>query len=116
MQPRADRLSSDRPGTAGEDQEGGLAGVFGVLGVAEQPAAGAEHHPVVPPDQLGERLLVPAAGDDDVVVPVPGPRAPAAGQVVPTERGHALVAYLLSLQQAPLEGAMAGHSAEGATQ
>lgn len=59
--------------------------------------------------------VVAEAGDDDVVVPVPGPRAPAAGQVVPTERGHALVAYLLSLQQAPLEGAMAGHSAEGAT-
>jgi cytochrome c oxidase cbb3-type subunit II len=41
---------------------------------------------------------------DAVVVPVPPPYAPAAGKVVATARGQALVAYLLALKQAPLAG------------
>jgi cbb3-type cytochrome oxidase cytochrome c subunit len=42
---------------------------------------------------------------DAVVVPVPPPYAPAAGKVVATARGRALVAYLLALKQAPLVAA-----------
>lgn len=58
--------------------------------------------------------VVTDAGADDVVVPASGEYAPAAGQVVPTEDGAALVAYLLSLQQAPLEGSATDHSEKGA--
>jgi cytochrome c oxidase cbb3-type subunit 2 len=38
-------------------------------------------------------------------VPLPPPYAPAHGVVIPTPQARALVAYLLSLQQAPLPGA-----------
>ena len=59
--------------------------------------------------------VVEQAGADDVVVPVTGAFAPAAGQVVPTPDGEALVAYLLSLKQAPLVvSTTAVHSEAGA--
>jgi len=47
----------------------------------------------------------------ETAVPVPPPFAPAAGVVVPTPQAKALVAYLLSLRQAPLPG----YDAAGAT-
>ena len=40
-------------------------------------------------------------------MPVPPPYAPANGALIPTEDSRALVAYLLSLKQAPLPGAEA---------
>lgn len=57
--------------------------------------------------------VVEQAGPDDTVVPVTGEFAPAAGQVVPTAKGEALVAYLLSLKQAPLVASSATEHAEG---
>lgn len=54
---------------------------------------------------------VDIAAADDVLVPVSGPYAPDAGQVVASEKGKALVAYLLSLQQLPLEQAAGEHAA-----
>ncbi|HSH48941.1 MAG TPA: cbb3-type cytochrome c oxidase subunit II [Halomonas sp.] len=52
-------------------------------------------------------LFEPAAGaeGDAPVVTVPEAYAPKGGKVVPTERGQALVAYLLALRQTPIEGA-----------
>jgi hypothetical protein len=46
MEPSADASSADRPGSAGEDQEGGLESVFGVGLRAEHPSAGG-------PDGIG---------------------------------------------------------------
>ncbi len=54
---------------------------------------------------------VDIAAADDVLVPVSGPYAPDEGQVVASEKGKALVAYLLSLQQLPLEQAAGEHAA-----
>src|SRR5262245_55387743 len=60
----------DRRGLAGEDQEGRLEGVFGVLAVAEQAAAhapdqraqradqGREHSLAAVPDEAAEKLTV----------------------------------------------------------
>jgi cytochrome c oxidase cbb3-type subunit 2 len=53
---------------------------------------------------------------DAVVVPVPPPYAPAAGKVVATARGRALVAYLLALKQAPLVAAAGAQAAPAAAQ
>lgn len=53
--------------------------------------------------------VVEEAGADDVLVPVSGEHAPAAGQVVAGEKGKALVAYLLSLEQVPLEVSSGEH-------
>lgn len=52
-------------------------------------------------------LFEPAttAGGEASVVTVPEPYAPEGGKVVPTPKGQALVAYLLSLRQIPIEGA-----------
>lgn len=47
--------------------------------------------------------VVAEPGPDDVIVPVSGEYAPAAGQVVAAAKGEALVAYLLSLRQVSLE-------------
>jgi len=64
--------------------------------------------------------VVASAPEGTTVVPVPAPYAPAEGVVVPNERGEALVAYLLSLKQAPLEAgdehatAAGGSAANGA--
>jgi len=64
--------------------------------------------------------VVASAPEGATVVPVPAPYAPAEGVVVPNERGEALVAYLLSLKQAPLEAgdehatAAGGSAANGA--
>lgn len=58
--------------------------------------------------------VVAEVGADDAVVPVSGEHAPPAGQVIPTEDGAALVAYLLSLRQASLEGSPTDHSEGGA--
>jgi cytochrome c oxidase cbb3-type subunit 2 len=48
--------------------------------------------------------VVPEAPADVAAVPVPAPFAPARGVVVPTPQAQALVAYLLSLRQAPIAG------------
>jgi cytochrome c oxidase cbb3-type subunit 2 len=45
-----------------------------------------------------------AAGPDELVVPLPPGHAPATGVVVPNARGRALVAYLLSRHQVPIQG------------
>lgn len=43
--------------------------------------------------------ITPNPAEDATIVSVPQPYAPEQGEVVPTERGRALVAYLMSLQQ-----------------
>jgi cytochrome c oxidase cbb3-type subunit 2 len=45
-----------------------------------------------------------AAGPNEFVVPLPPEHAPATGVVVPNARGRALVAYLLSRRQVPIQG------------
>lgn len=45
-----------------------------------------------------------AAADGEATIPLPPSHAPASGVVVPTADGRALVAYLLSLRQVPIEG------------
>jgi len=57
--------------------------------------------------------VVDIAAADDVMVPVSGEHAPETGKVVVTRKGEALVAYLLSLQQVPLD-AEAGEHGGGA--
>lgn len=47
--------------------------------------------------------VVASAPAGEMAIPLPEPYAPAGGVVVPNERGKALVAYVLSLRQAPLE-------------
>lgn len=54
----------------------------------------------------------PAA--DAVMVPVPPPYAPPSGAVVATDKAKALVAYLLSLKQVPLQAASGSSAAAGA--
>lgn len=48
--------------------------------------------------------VVENPAEDATVVPVPEPYAPESGKVVVDDRARALVAYLLSLKQAPLPG------------
>ena len=61
VQPGAQRvLAPDGGRLAGEHQKCGLPGVLGVVGMAEHPAADAQHHRPVALDQGGERGLVPA--------------------------------------------------------
>lgn len=50
---------------------------------------------------------------DAVVVPVPPAYAPPSGTVVATDQAEALVAYLLSLKQVPLQASGAGSAAAG---
>lgn len=79
-----------------------------------QPSATWHHMHLYQPRALVEGSVMPAfpwlyevtsrPDSDDVVVPVPGEYAPDRGEVVATERAEALVAYLLSLRQAPLPG------------
>ena len=53
------------------------------------------------------------AGPDDFTVPLPADYAPDGGVVVPTEQGEALVAYMLALQQVPLEINVSAHGGHG---
>lgn len=55
--------------------------------------------------------VVPAAPPGATTVPLPPAYAPTHGVVIPTHRAQALVAYLLSLKQAPLPGGAAATSA-----
>lgn len=48
--------------------------------------------------------VVDAAPEGEMVIPIPAPYAPEKGVVIPNERGKALIAYLLSLKQVPLDG------------
>ncbi|HOW46752.1 MAG TPA: cbb3-type cytochrome c oxidase subunit II [Rubrivivax sp.] len=48
--------------------------------------------------------VMPVAPAGETAVPVPAAFAPASGVVVPTSEAKALVAYLLSLKQAPIPG------------
>lgn len=57
--------------------------------------------------------VVPKAPADVAAVPVPAAFAPAHGVVIPTPQAQALVAYLLSLRQAPIAGAAAAGSGAG---
>jgi hypothetical protein len=58
VEPGGDLLAAhDRGGLPRQDQERGLEGVLGVVGIAEDASAGAQHHRPVPAHQLGERLL-----------------------------------------------------------
>jgi hypothetical protein len=54
---------ADGGGLGGQDEEGGLEGVLGVLAVSGDAQAGAEHHRAVPPHQRREGRLV--AGRDE---------------------------------------------------
>ena len=57
-QPVRQRLAAtDRVGLLGQDEECDLGGVLGVVGVAGDVAADAEHHRRVPPHQGLERFL-----------------------------------------------------------
>ena len=47
----------------GRDQEGGLEGVLGVVGVVQHAAADAQHHRPVPVQQGREGFLISAAGE-----------------------------------------------------
>ena len=60
-----------RRGLAGEDEEGGLEGVLGVLLLAQHPPAHAQHQRPVAPHQLRKRLAVPV-----VCVPFEEPAIP----------------------------------------
>lgn len=55
--------------------------------------------------------IMAAAPPGETAVPVPKDFAPASGVVVPTPEAKALVAYLLSLKQAPIPGYRAGSAA-----
>lgn len=59
MQPAGQRVAAaDHAPFAGQHQKDGLARVFGVLGVTEDAATGAEHERPVLADQGGEGCLV----------------------------------------------------------
>src|SRR5262249_7249931 len=63
-QPAADRLTfADGAGLAGEDEEGGLEGVLGVVRVAKETQTEIEYHRPVPPDEDLERRLLAAADE-----------------------------------------------------
>src|SRR5262249_22190230 len=49
---------ADRAGLPGQEEEGGLEGVLGILLLAQGAAADAQHHRPVPPQQRLERRLV----------------------------------------------------------
>jgi hypothetical protein len=71
VQPAAHRLAlHDRPRPAGEDEEGGLEGVLGVLLVAEQAPADTQGHGPVTAYQGRERRLVPRGDEVGQQVPV----------------------------------------------
>ena len=58
VQPVAQQVGiADRRGPAGQHQEDGLEGVFGVLAIDQKLPADAEHHRTVPSHQRGERIL-----------------------------------------------------------
>jgi hypothetical protein len=58
VQPRPQRAAQgQRPGPAGQDQEGGLEGVLGVVRLAQGRPAGAQHERAVAAHQGGERRL-----------------------------------------------------------
>jgi hypothetical protein len=64
VQPAGERRAApERACLPGEGEEGGLEGVLGVLPVAQEPAADAEHHGAVPPDEHLEGGLVAAGGE-----------------------------------------------------
>ena len=55
VQPVAQQVGvADRPGLAGQDEEDGLEGVLGMLHVAQELPADAQHHRPVPADQRRE--------------------------------------------------------------
>ena len=59
MEPAADRsVDPDRPGLASQQQEGGLEGVVGIVGIVEDPAADGHDHPPMTLDQGLEGELV----------------------------------------------------------
>ena len=60
VEPAAEPIApADRAGPAGQDQECGLEGVLGVVGVAERaPADAPDHRPVPPQDRLEGRGVV----------------------------------------------------------
>jgi hypothetical protein len=67
VQPVAQQVGvADRTGLAGQDEEDGLEGVLGMLRVAQDLAADAQHHRTVPAHQRRERGLAgrvaPAGG------------------------------------------------------
>jgi hypothetical protein len=61
VEPAGDRVAPlDEAGLSGQNQEGGLEDVFGVLLVSQRPLASSPHHRAVPRDQGGEgRLVMP---------------------------------------------------------
>ena len=55
-------MLADAPALAGEDQEGGLQGILGVVEIMQHAPADTEHQPLMPPDQQLERSLVAGRG------------------------------------------------------
>jgi hypothetical protein len=71
VQPRSERFpSSDGDGFPGEDQEGGLKGVFGVLFIAEDPSTDSKHQCAMPLKQSAEGLLVTALDESAEEIPI----------------------------------------------
>jgi cytochrome c oxidase cbb3-type subunit 2 len=60
--------------------------------------------------------VVDAAPEGTQAVPLPKSAAPASGVVIPTHDAEALVAYLMSLEQAPLPSATAGAASSPTSQ
>jgi len=60
IQPASYRFSTlDRAHPADQNQEGRLQGIFGIMGVTQQPPADAEKHGTMPPHEKGEGTFVP---------------------------------------------------------
>jgi hypothetical protein len=76
VQPVAERrAAADDGGLLGEDQEGGLEGVLGILVVAQEPFANAQDERPVACDKCGKGRLIPAGAvqlQELVVGPVIG--------------------------------------------
>jgi hypothetical protein len=60
-------------GLACQDEEGGLEGVLGVLGVTQHPPAHSQHHRPMPRHQLGEGRLVPPGDEASQQLGIAGP-------------------------------------------
>jgi hypothetical protein len=97
VEPAAERaLMVEAGGLAGEDEEGGLEGVLGVLHVAKDAAAQAEHERSVSLDEGGEGGLLTAVDESLQQVRIGGVRPGQGGEPAaeagegPAEQSHGL--------------------------
>jgi hypothetical protein len=83
MQPAAHRLAfANGAGTPGQNQKGRLENVLGILFMPEHPAANAEHHGPMAPDQLSKCIRVPPGAKSTEQVSVAGAVVVEPAQVV----------------------------------